>query len=260
MNEKLWLEMAQDIRTQDNACTAEPIYIVQQRQRMYGIDPDLCDDGKIVWLDLMNDHEELSGEEAEFLEKAYQKNFEEPENFTRTGYIDQWEFVQPFFTRKGAEEYIEANRHNLKEPRIYVDSAYRNKEWQEVRKRLSVYDLARLKADNRGDDVFAVFDGMRLGTPVYFWFEEEDSEGVVEYVIKRVVGDSKSSLWTDDRGYGIRITEELAAKCRGRVMPYDQALVLQEELERISHLVFELNKEKELARFYSVSAALHLKE
>jgi hypothetical protein len=41
--------------------------------------------------------------------------------------------IQPFFTEKAAQEYINANRHNLVEPRIYVESGYRNYEWQAVR-------------------------------------------------------------------------------------------------------------------------------
>lgn len=260
MNEKLWQDMAHELQVQDNACTAEPIFIVQQKVRLYGVDPDLCDEGEVVWMNATDDYHEVEPEEKKQLEELYQDTYNIPDKYHRTGYIEQWEFVQPFLTRKGAERYIDENRHNLKEPRIYVDSAYRNKEWQEVRKRLSVYNLAHLRTENRGEDVFAIFDGMRLGTPVYFWFEEEDAEGTVEYVIKRVVGDSKSSLWTDDRGYGVRITEELAAKCRGRVMPYDQALVLQEELRRLSRLSFDLSKEKEEARLASIAASLHLKE
>jgi hypothetical protein len=238
MNEKLWLEMAQEIRTQDNACTAEPIYVVQQRKRMYGIDPDLCDDGEVVWLDCMNDHDEIEAEEAKKLEDTYNETLEVPENYTRTGYMDTWEFVQPFFTKKGAEEYIEANRHRLTDPRIYVDSAYRNKEWQEVRNRLTQYSIGIKQSTSA--DAFAPFEGMRLGNPVYFWFEEEDADGGVEYVIKRVVGEPKSSLWTDDRGYGVRITEEMAAKCHGRVILFDQIQNMLNEIEKLKKQVGEL--------------------
>ena len=41
--------------------------------------------------------------------------------------------VQPFFSMKAAQAYIEANSHNLTHPHVYVGSAYRNKEWQAVR-------------------------------------------------------------------------------------------------------------------------------
>jgi len=33
-----------------------------------------------------------------------------------------------FFTEKAAQEFIEANNHNLAEPRIYVNHSYRNPE------------------------------------------------------------------------------------------------------------------------------------
>lgn len=228
MNEKLWLEMAQEIRTQDNASTAEPIYIVQQRQRMYGIDPDLCDDGEIVWMDLMNDHEEIKGEEAKSLEEAYQESLEIPENYTRTGYMDTWEFVQPFFTKKGAEDYIEVNRHRLTDPRIYVDSAYRNYEWQEVRKRLLTTELKKLR-----DNVFSVFEGVTLDNPLYFWFLEENPKGAKEYVVRKVVGEYGGTLWTDDKGYGLRVTDDVASRCLGRVATFDQVEALRREIEEL---------------------------
>jgi hypothetical protein len=32
-------QSAKDIVGQDNRCTAEPIYLVQQKKRLYGVDP-----------------------------------------------------------------------------------------------------------------------------------------------------------------------------------------------------------------------------
>lgn len=133
---KLWERMSREVQTQDNASTSYPIFVVQQRNRIYGIDPDLSDDATIVWLDAVNDCQEIHGEERDKLEEEYQKTFTVPGDNHRTGYVDYYEFVQPFFTKAGAEEYIEANRHRLKEPRIYVDSAYRNPEWQAVLRHL----------------------------------------------------------------------------------------------------------------------------
>lgn len=124
---------AQTILTQDNRCTAEPIFVVQQRKRLYGVDPDIVDDSEVVWLDGENDCQEIDGEERERLEALYQDTFDVPGKYHRTGYVDQWEFVQPFFTEAAAVAYIEANLHRLTDPRIYVDSAYRNPEWQAVR-------------------------------------------------------------------------------------------------------------------------------
>jgi hypothetical protein len=133
---QLWERMSREVQTQDNAATAHPIFVVQQRERIYGCDPDLVDDGEVVWLDAVNDCQEIHGEERDKLEEEYKRTFKVPDDYHRTGYFDRYEFVQPFFTKAGAEAYIEANRHRLKDPRIYVDSAYRNPEWQAVLRHL----------------------------------------------------------------------------------------------------------------------------
>ena len=49
--------------------------------------------------------------------------------------------VQPFFTNDGAMNHIECNRHNLKEPRIYVKSGQDNIEWKNVRSHLMTQNL-----------------------------------------------------------------------------------------------------------------------
>jgi len=120
------------IDTQDNRCTAEPIFLVQEQKRIYGMDPEYSGQDT-VWLDCLNDSEELTDAEAQVLEERYLETLEEPENFVRTGYIDQWEYVQPFFTEEAAQNYIDMNKHRHDELRIYVDSAYRNYEWQMIR-------------------------------------------------------------------------------------------------------------------------------
>ena len=126
-----WEEMKHHIHTQDNDSTAEPIFIVQQRQRIYGFDHDYSDN--TVWLDGWNDCAEIEGDKKNKLEEEYQKTLTVPDGYYRTCYLDQWEFVQPFFTRVGAERFIESNRHNLTNPRIYVDSGHRNHEWKSIR-------------------------------------------------------------------------------------------------------------------------------
>jgi hypothetical protein len=126
-----WIgEMREHMRTQDNRCTKDPVFLVQQRKRHYGLDPQWSDD--VVWLD-DEGHEVTDKAELDRIEAAYQnEGWEEPDGYTRTAYIDQWEFVQAFFTEHEAQRYIDANRHRMCDPRIYVDSAYRNREWQRV--------------------------------------------------------------------------------------------------------------------------------
>lgn len=49
------------------------------------------------------------------------------------GNFGQWQNVQPFFTEEAADSYIALNGHNLKTPRTYVESGYRNAEWIALR-------------------------------------------------------------------------------------------------------------------------------
>lgn len=88
-----------------------------------------------VWIEDNGDHAEATAEEAAKLEAEYIGD-KEPEGWMRVAYVDMWELVQPFFTRAGAEAFIAANKHRLTDPRIYVDSAYRNPEWQAMREYL----------------------------------------------------------------------------------------------------------------------------
>lgn len=116
------------IRTQDNRCTDQPIFIVQQKRRIFGIDRDYTDDH--AWVD--NDGCEITCTE----EIA---NLEELEDdghcgdYRKVGYVDVWEFVTACFTEQGCKDYLELNGHNLDKPRIYATSSYRNNEFRAVR-------------------------------------------------------------------------------------------------------------------------------
>jgi len=127
-------EIAEQLRTQDNAITKTPIFIVQQLKKDYGYDPAYSDD--IAWIfdgDVEDDCECIEWLEAELYECG------EPDGYTRTAYVKRWEFVTACLTRKGCEDYIRANGHNLAgrgHPdcvRIYVESGWRNEEWEELR-------------------------------------------------------------------------------------------------------------------------------
>jgi len=123
--------IGRELRTQDNRITADPIFVVQQKRRTYGFDTQWG--GDVVWIDQANDCIEADDEERARLEAHYDETGEEEDGWARTGYVDTWEAVQPFLAGKAADEYIAANRHNLKEPRTYVESAYRNREWKALR-------------------------------------------------------------------------------------------------------------------------------
>ncbi len=103
MSESFRTRIAHDLATQDNRATAHPMFVVQQRRRIYGMGHDYSDE--LVWLDEEGDEHPFSGGDP-------------PKDWTETRYID-------------------LDGHNLTDPRIYVASAHRNHEWQTVRELLS---------------------------------------------------------------------------------------------------------------------------
>lgn len=119
---------AERMRTQDNACTANPIFIVYEKERIYGMDPAYADEN-IVWIDSGNDYAEADEKKAKALERYYNYFGTEPRNWTRTAYIDCDKFSTVCFTRQGAEDYINAHKHNLKRPHIYVEHLHR-RNWE----------------------------------------------------------------------------------------------------------------------------------
>lgn len=128
-------EIGERIRTDDNRATAEPIFLVQEQVRIYGIDTDY--DPPIEWI-YADECNPVDSDLASSLEAGYQKDHTEPEDYRRVGYQEEWRYVQPFFTEAAADLYIEKNSHrHTGKLRTYVDSAYRNWEWIAVRKQLA---------------------------------------------------------------------------------------------------------------------------
>lgn len=127
-------EIAARLRTQDNRATHLPIFVVEQKRRVYGFDTGYADDADIAWID--PDGEPGDADEVAEIEAKYQDTGEEPEGWTRTAFQDRWEFVTACFTEQGCKDFLAVNKHNLTEPRIYVYSGYRNREWEEVRDHL----------------------------------------------------------------------------------------------------------------------------
>lgn len=121
-------EIGDLIATQDNRITDEPIFIVQQKRRIYGVDDGYSDD--YVWID----GESCYTDEEKAERDAERAENEEPKaEYRQCGYIDIWEFVTACFTEQGCKDYLCQNAHNLREPRIYAEGSYRNKEWRDVR-------------------------------------------------------------------------------------------------------------------------------
>jgi hypothetical protein len=133
------------LETQNNAFTSDPIFTVQRKHRQYGMDSDYCE--HFAWFDAEEPEHPLCDDTTdaeerakyELLEKTYDGEIDWPEElgdeqmWTRTGYIDTWEFVQVFLTREAAEAYRKDQAHNLGETRLYVESGYNNPEWKRLR-------------------------------------------------------------------------------------------------------------------------------
>ena len=131
MTPPAWLlELSKQLKTQDNRSTGAPIFLVQQKRRLYGFDSDYT--GDLIWL-----HDDECVEPDEYmqltLDAYHDATGEELEGYRRTAYVDTWEFVQCFFTNQSAEDFIRVNKHRLEDPIIYVDSGYRNLEWIALR-------------------------------------------------------------------------------------------------------------------------------
>lgn len=123
-------EIGSRIRTQDNRITSDPLFIIQQKRRIYGVDSDYTD--LFIWVD-DNDPENIA-DETKCKELDMMENFgEDTGDWVKVGYIEHWEFVTACFTEQGCKDYLAINGHNLNKSRIYVESAYRNHEYIAVR-------------------------------------------------------------------------------------------------------------------------------
>jgi hypothetical protein len=124
-------EMRDRLATQDNRFTSYPIFVVQQRRRIYGIDMAYCGGEHVGWLHC--DGDEAADEERIALERAYEDAGQVPEDYMRCGHIDIWEFVTACLTEQGCRDYVAVNGHNLTERRIFAESGHRNEEWKRLR-------------------------------------------------------------------------------------------------------------------------------
>lgn len=126
------LEIAENLATQDNRITDQPLFIVQQK-RTY-VTEENYNDSRYEWRETESgDHCKADPLRAKRLEAIYQRTYEKPKGWERYCVFDVWEFVTACFTEQGCKDYIAINGHNLREPRIYADGSFRNHEYQAVR-------------------------------------------------------------------------------------------------------------------------------
>lgn len=149
-------DLANELRTQDTACTAKPVYYsIMQEDKEYGIDQEyadgMCvigDEGEtfteanelIDWL-----IENYSGAEEQQDELRIIDDLEEiydycndnkiVDSLTYTGYRDIEKHDEMFLTRRALKKHIEQNYYHYKEnPVSYAHHAWRNPELEKLLK------------------------------------------------------------------------------------------------------------------------------
>ena len=110
--------IGEQLRTQDNRSTADPMFCVQEKRREYWFDPQWGD--QHVWID------QESGD--------YEVSETEKPGYKQTGYKDTWQTVMVAFTEAACKDYLRQNGHNHDKTRIYVKSFRRCNEMVFIRK------------------------------------------------------------------------------------------------------------------------------
>lgn len=136
------LHIAEQIQTQDNCMTRDPMFCVQVLERIGPI-MQCYGSGNLMFLD--EEEQECyyadDNDPSRFLElKDLHDTGDLPDHIIAASYIDKWFTIQTCFTENGCKSYLEEDGHNLqhyKDVRIYIESFHRNKEMQEIRRFLS---------------------------------------------------------------------------------------------------------------------------
>ena len=124
-------------------CTADPIFTVERRRTITGLDTNYTDN--IGWFDTDSGNR-VEGEEAVDLEARYDVTGDEPEGYVRTGYFEEWEHCATYITLEAAQAFAESKGEKY---RVYVDSGCRNHEWKALRAFLLSIDHARRSEGDR---------------------------------------------------------------------------------------------------------------
>ena len=131
-------ELRTELQTQDNAITADPLFVVFQKERIYGVSQDYQTNG-YMWVGEDDSSVTADDDEAKVLDKLLDDDRELSiggVTYQRVWYRIVPRFVTACLTRKGAENYISRNGHNLTKPYIYVEGLYRNEEMIALRNHL----------------------------------------------------------------------------------------------------------------------------
>ncbi len=114
-----WLtSLANRMRSQDSDYTVNPLFVVYNERKIYGMDPEFCHDYDWIGED-SGDYTVADARKVKALER-YEKTFgQEPSRWTKRYYILVDEFATCAFTREAAEYFI-ARKARYYE-RLYID-------------------------------------------------------------------------------------------------------------------------------------------
>jgi hypothetical protein len=118
-------QIGHQLRTQDNRCTANPIFQVRGKERIYGLDPSASDEA--VWMD--DDWNSVDIPEDADPDQP-------PHGLTVAPYTTRWKVLMVAFTEQGCKDHLRLNGHNYQiydEVGIYVDSLNRCAEMIAIR-------------------------------------------------------------------------------------------------------------------------------
>ncbi|HYN54361.1 MAG TPA: hypothetical protein VES38_06625 [Methylotenera sp.] len=127
-------------------CTADALFIVEKKVIVSGIDTDYTDDwlisdGETEWYSPMDFWKDFDWQAKISLNKEcveeYGNKFpklsmpsqwgvlEGLKDYTVTGYVERWDYVNAHFTNDAAEAFIRRKKHDYRDGlRVYVDSQY----------------------------------------------------------------------------------------------------------------------------------------
>lgn len=129
-SEEKLLRISEQLNSQDNRMTSDPMFCIQILVREPGFDTSFTDNE--CWVS--SEHNDV------LYDKSPPKDEEGWEG--PYGYKDHWLTKKVFFTKKGCEDYLAVDGHNLKSlahdgiTRIYVESYYRCDEMISIREAL----------------------------------------------------------------------------------------------------------------------------
>ena len=132
--------LSEELRTQDNAITADPLFVVYDKQRIYGLDIDHAEHYCWLYPDRGDGQSEVADSKMVTRLNHLESLGLEPAisgvEYTRIGYVDVDRFVTCCLTRKAAKRFIDRNSHRLRKPFVYVESLDRNSEMIALRNHL----------------------------------------------------------------------------------------------------------------------------